>query len=312
MFALRPGQSDRGGMRGAHGLPIAAFREKLVLPKLLRRPARLWKRLSDGEIAPPRYAATALTASFLGLTGLYGAYLGGHIPDYAQAVTARTGFAVDQIKVVGHQQTSEIDILGSLQLDGWTSLVGFNADAARRRVEELPWVEVASVRKIYPDEIEVQVTEREPFAIWQHGADLVVIEKNGRVIAPFNGGRLSSLPQVIGVGAPEDAQQFLDVVATHPELARRVKAYVRVADRRWDLHLTNGMTVKLPEEGAGQAMIDLLAFDQSGGLFRRDVVAVDMRIPDRLVLQLSPEGVERRTAELEAQAKARKKAGKNT
>src|SRR5690606_12257848 len=105
-------------------------------------------------------------------TGLYGAYVGGHMPAVAQAVTARTGFAVDEIRVVGHKETSEIDILGQLGLDGWTALVGFNAEAARERVAALPWVEVASVRKVYPHEIEVRVREREPFAIWQHGREL--------------------------------------------------------------------------------------------------------------------------------------------
>ena len=88
--------------------------------------------------------------------------------------------------------------------------------------------------------------------------------------------------------------------------------YVELFDRTRSLSLHLFEHVYGESRDRGQAMIDLLAFDQSGGLFRRDVVAVDMRIPDRLVLQLSPEGVERRTAELEAQAKARKKAGKNT
>ena len=78
------------------------------------------------------------------------------------------------------------------------------------------------------------------------------------------------------------------------------------------MRLDNGMTVKLPEKGEEEAIAELLAFDRNGALLSRDVMAVDMRIPDRLVLQLTPDGMERRTAELEAQAKARKKAGKRT
>lgn len=312
MFALGSGRDGRSGARQVRGGSLVAFQERLVLPKWLRRPARLLKRLTSGEIAPPRFAATAMTAVFFALTGAYGAYLGGRIPDYAQAVTARTGFAVDQVRVIGHKHTSEIDILGQLELDGWTSLVGFNVEAARERVAELPWVEWASVRKVYPDGIEVQVREREPFALWQSGDQIAVIEKDGRVIVPFTGGSLSGLPQVVGLGAAEGARGFLEKVAAHPGLAPRVKAYVRVAERRWDLRLDNGMTVKLPEDGEDEAIVSLLAFDRDGALFSRDVVAVDMRIPDRLVLQLSPQGMERRTAELEAQAKARKKAGNKT
>jgi cell division protein FtsQ len=42
---------------------------------------------------------------------VYGAWAGGHMPTVVQAVTARTGFAVDQVKVVGNRETSEIDML---------------------------------------------------------------------------------------------------------------------------------------------------------------------------------------------------------
>lgn len=297
------------GARAARGTS-AAFRSELVLPRWLRRPVRLFKRFSDGDIAVPRFAATSMTAVFLALVGVYGAYVGGHMPAYAQAVTARTGFAVDEVKVLGHRQTSEIDILDSLGLDGWTSLIGFNAEAARERVAALPWIEVASVRKVYPNAIEVQVTEREPFALWQHDSELSVIEKDGRVIAPFTGGSLAHLPQVIGTGANTDAADFLARVAAYPDLAGRVRAYVRVSDRRWDLKLSNGVTVLLPETGEDAALAELAAYDRSGTLLSRDVSAIDMRNSDRLVLRLTHTGMERRVADLEAVAKARKKAGK--
>ncbi len=87
----------------------------------------------------------------------------------AQAVTGRLGFAIDEVRVSGNTRTSEIDILQSLDLDGWTSLIGFDAEAARDRIAALPWVEVASVRKVYPDELEVKIQERAAFAIWQQG-----------------------------------------------------------------------------------------------------------------------------------------------
>ncbi len=115
---------------------------------------------------------------------------------------------------MGNRETSEIDVLDRLELDGWTSLVGFDAEAARERIETLPWIEVAAVRKVYPHALEVRVEERQPFAIWQQGRELSVIEKDGRVIAPYAGGKEAKLPLIIGVGAPERAPaQQLAVVA---------------------------------------------------------------------------------------------------
>lgn len=281
--------------------------DRLVLPRWLRRPVRSLARLFSGDYHPPRFAATAATAALFSLTGLYGAYLGGQLPAFAQAVTSRTGFAVDTIRVSGQKEISEIDVMQELGLDGWTSLIGFDAEAARQRIAGLPWVKVASVRKVYPDTIEVKVEERAPFAIWQHGSQLSIVERTGNVIAPFNGGRHVVLPLVIGYGAAERGADFVEKIRRYPELASRVKAYIRVAERRWDLRLENGITIKLPESGEDAAIASVLQMDRESGLLSRDIAAVDMRIDDRVVVQLTPEAQLRREAALKEQAKARKK-----
>ena len=231
MFALR---SVRGG-KAALGVGGA---ERFVLPRSLRRPARMMAKLGTGDFVPPRFAATAATALLFAATGVYGSYVGGLMPDVAQAVTARTGFAVDQVRVVGHRETSEIDVLEKLDLSGWTSLIGFDVDKARDRVAELPWIEVASVRKIYPEMLEVRLQERRPFAIWQHGDDLSIIGEAGNVIVPYSGGRHASLPLVVGDGAAAHARDFVSQVARFPSLATRVKGYVFVSERRWISSLT--------------------------------------------------------------------------
>ena len=308
MFALRSGQGGRAGATkgGLFGLSFSV--DGFVLPRLLRRPARLLARAHDGEFTPPPFAAAMLTAAFLGSFSLYGAYVGGHFPAIIQSITARTGFAVDQIRVAGHKETSEIDILGQLDLDGWTSLIGFDAEKARERIAQLPWVESAAVRKVYPDEIEVRIEERKPFAIWQHGRELAIVEENGNVIAPFSGSRHAMLPLVIGLGAPEKASAFINTVKNYPQLASRVKGYIRIGERRWDLRLENGVTIKLPEHGEVQAIEDILAMDKDNGVLSRDIAAVDMRLSDRLVIQLTPEAALRRNAALNEKPKSGKKA----
>jgi cell division protein FtsQ len=280
---------------GVPGVSLSAPR--FVLPRWLRRPARAAARLGSGDFTPPPFCATIMTAVFLGASSLYGAYLGGHMPAVVQAVTARTGFAVDEVRIAGHYETSEIDILGQLELDGWTSLIGFNADDARARVAELPWVEVASVRKVYPDTLEVHIEERKPFALWQHGSQLAIVGEAGNVIAPYSG-RHATLPLVIGYGANEHASEFVGKIRRFPELAARVKGYIRMSERRWDLRLENGITVKLPENGEDEAIADLLRMDRESGLLSRDIASVDMRLPDRLVVQLTPEAALRRNAAL--------------
>jgi cell division protein FtsQ len=307
VFALKSEQSGRLREPRPAFFGVSLSPDNFVLPRWLRRPARLVARLCDGEYQPPRYAGVVATAIFLSSSALYGAWLGGQIPVVAQAVTARLGFAVDQVRVSGNTETSEIDILERLDLDGWTSLVGFDAEAARERINGLPWVKTVAVRKIYPDALEVRIEEREPFAIWQHGSQLAIVERDGRVIAPFDGGRHAVLPLVIGYGAAEQGAEFVDKIRQHPGLASRVKGYIRVAERRWDLRLENGITIRLPERREDAAIAEVLKLDVNDGLLSRDIAAVDLRLEDRLVIKLTPEAMERRTTLLAERAKAAKK-----
>ena len=307
MSALKWGQGKGRGAAGPTLFGMPRWFDHFVLPRLLRRPVRVLVRLGEGDFTAPPFSAAILSAVLIASGSAYGAYLGGYVDGIVQGVTARTGFAVDQIKVVGNRETSEIDILDRLQLDGWTSLIGFDAEAARERIGTLPWVKVAAVRKVYPHTLEVRVDEREPFALWQQGSELSVVEQSGAVIAPFSGGKQALLPLIIGTGAPAKAPDFLTRIKKYPELAARVKGYIRIGERRWDLKLENGITVKLPEDGEDQAIADLVRMDHENGLLARDIAAVDMRLSDRLVVELTPEAATQREAALNEKLKSLKR-----
>ena len=297
MFSLTAGRNGAGAAPRSQRAPAPGG---FVLPRALRKPTRFLSRLVSGDVEAPPFAMLALSAALVGSFSLYGVVVGGHMPGVVQAVTARTGFAIDEIRVSGNVETSEIDIFDRVGLDGWTSLVGFDVQDARERIESLPWVESVAVRKVYPSTLEVKVAERAPFAIWQHGAALSLIEADGKVIAPLSGARHAGLPLVVGPGAGKAAAGFIARVAAHPALAARVRGYVRVSDRRWNLTLDNGVTVKLPERGEDAALAELAALDGRDGLLSRDLLSVDMRLADRLVLKLSPEAAAARAAALKA------------
>lgn len=276
------------------------------LPPAARRALRISARVISGEVPLPRFPATIASAALLAMAGAYGAYAGGHVPEIVKAVTSRAGFAIDKVKVAGNKETSEIDILEKLGLDGWTSEIGFNAQRARDAVATLPWVESASVRKIYPDAVDVTVTEKKPFAIWQEDGRLSLIQANGSVIAPF-AGRRPQLPLVVGAGAEKLAGAIVAKVARYPQLAARVKAYIRVGLRRWDLVLDDGVTVKLPETGEDAALADVMRMDREDALLERDILSVDLRLDDRIAIQLTPAALKERQTAIKARDKDIKK-----
>ncbi len=207
--------------------------------------------------------------------------------------TVGAGFALDEVMVAGRTETDPAAILDAIGLERGAPLLTLDLAAARERLEALPWVATAAVERRLPDTLYVRLTERRPMAIWQNDRRFVVIDRDGRPLADAlelasRGSRIiDTLPHVVGPTAPRHAPELLEALARAPELQGRVAAATRVGDRRWNLKLDNGVVVKLPEAGMAMALRQLAEMQRTGRLIDRDVVAIDMRIPDRMVVQTS-------------------------
>lgn len=304
------GRSDRYGRSGAGHYASGAHGSAFVLPRFLRKPVRFFARLTQGNVNIPRHAGTIGMLTFLGMTGIYGMSVGNHTETVIKATASTFGFAIDNVRVSGNVETSDIDILGQLELDGETSLVGLSAEGAREAIAKLPWVESADVRKVYPDTLLVSMQERKAFAIWQNEKELALIDTNGDTIVPFRAGRYNALPLVVGEGAEKRVKGFIDEVAAYPELSGKVRAYIRVADRRWDMLLDNGVRIMLPEAEPMKALAFIEKMDRDQQLLSKDILSVDMRLEDRVTVQLSTSGMEQRQKFLAERKKALSRTGK--
>lgn len=274
----------------------------LVLPRFLRKPVRLIGRL---EWHIPRHAGLKGGALFLAATAIAGMVIGGHTDRTISAVTAWAGLAIDEVEISGQSEVSEFDVLESMALGPYPSIVTFDAIAARERVESLPWVEQATIRKLYPDTLQVAIVEKEPYAIWQRDRWVSLIDKDGRIIANRIGSRYSGLPMVVGEGAEKRAGEFVRLLEDFPSLAPRVRAGVLVSGRRWNVVLNNGIEIMLPEDDPGSALIQVVALDDGHEIFSREIAAVDLRQASRLIFRLSETGYEAREDLLEARDKKR-------
>ena len=115
-----------------------------------------------------------------------------------------------------------------------------------------PWIADAAVLKLYPDRLQIAITERRAFALWQRNGRVSVIADDGTVLQPFMEPRYRGLPLVVGRGAERQAKDFIGLIDRYPEIRSALRASVLVAERRWNLRLTNGLDVRLPETAGGQ------------------------------------------------------------
>ena len=124
-------------------------------------------------------------------------------------------------------------------------------------------------------------------AIWQHGGKMVLIDHDGVVLGNTDIGNYASLPMVVGEDAARRASAILESVSREAALAKRVTAYIRVGNRRWDLRLDNNVEIKLPEGNPEAAIHELALADARSGLFERDITVVDLRLPGKMVVETS-------------------------
>jgi cell division protein FtsQ len=243
----------------------------------------------------------------------YGVVKGQHLPDLINwfkdardTVANSVGFRIAAISLTGSKEVSREEILTTAGVTGRASLLFLDADAARTRLMANPWIGDAAVLKLYPDRLQITVTERQAFAIWQKDGRVSVIAADGTVLEPFVERRYVGLPLVVGKGAERSAKDFLAVIDRYPDIRSQLRASILVAERRWNLRLANGIDVRLPEIDVVAALDRLVALDRDKKLLTRDITMVDMRLPDRVSVQLSDAAAQARDEALQANKKKKK------
>jgi cell division protein FtsQ len=261
--------------------------EARMLPRPLRVGIRFASRFVNGGVALPKYLGVTLAIGFLSATALYGAWQGGMLVGFVAQTANRAGLTVDAINITGHQRTTQAEVLAALGFDANPSIVTLDVEKARLNLLQLPWVASASVGKAYPSAVSVEIVEKKAGAIWQNGSEILALDETGAAIGPARLAGDRALPAFVGEGADASGLPFAALVRkTAPAIAAEVKVHIRIADRRWDLLMMNGVTVKLPEISPEIALATLNEMQANTDLLARDVTTIDLRVPGRTTLAL--------------------------
>ncbi len=266
------------------------------------------------QYQPPRGAgATAAAVLILAAAG-YGAVVGGHtstvvanLQNVCDSIANSAGFRITEIALAGQHQVSREEILARAGITGETSLLFIDPARTRDRLLADPWIAQATVLKLYPGRLRIGIKERKAFALWQQDGNTSVIAADGTVLQTFVPQRFAALPLVVGRGAEHAARDFLALLSRYRDIAKRVKAAVLVADRRWNLHLNDGIEVLLPQTAPDRALKTLVELDRDKKLLARDIVAVDLRLADRVTVRLSDAAAAARAEAAKAAEKKHKK-----
>jgi len=261
----------------------------------------------------PRGAGSSAAALLLLASVSYGVVKGGHqtqiaenVQDLCDSAANAMGFRISEIALAGGHEVGRDQILMLAGITDHSSLLFLDAALARDHLMSNPWIADATILKLYPDRLRIEIKERKPFALWQREGRIVLIAADGTVLEQSVPARFSTLPMVVGKGAAQSAQNFLDLIARYPSIAHITESSVFVAERRWNLHLKGGIEVLLPESRPDQALRALVDLDRDKKLLSRDIVDVDMRLADRVTVRQSDAAAAARQQVLKEAEKARK------
>ncbi len=205
--------------------------------------------------------------------------------------TARAGFVVSNVLVIGHRNVPEHVIFGALAIRPGTPLASVDLSAARARVEALAWIRSAELRRRLPDQLQLRIYEREPVALWQRGSDFVLIDELGQTFLEASIGPFSHLPVLVGFGAPAAYSELRQLLMGRPDFEPFLVSASWVGGRRWNLELGNGLTVYLPEQNVAEAWGLLVDEINTSNVLARDLIVMDFRQPGRIVVGVHPEAV---------------------
>ena len=276
--------------------PSAALRTPAKPPRPLGdRPSALrliWRR-QRRRLRPLAWCVAGVLAVGGAAALVRTVHPGSTVASWRERLGATTSLVVQDIVIEGREKTPEPMLRAALGVARGDRLLGFSLEAARTRIEGLTWVQHATVERRLPGTVVVTLQERRPFAVWQTGGKFVLIDRAGQVVAEQDpvkdAAAFVSLPLVVGPGAPERAAELLDQLAAQPILRARVVAAIRVGERRWNLRLSNGADVLLPEGAEVAAMVRLMELHTAQALLDRPLQTLDLRLPDRLVVRPQPE-----------------------
>jgi len=215
------------------------------------------------------------------------------LADLRTRFETRPQFMVKLMSVEGASTAVGEDIREIAQIDFPVSSFDLDLEALREAIAGLPAVRDVGLYVRKGGVLQVDVTEREPVALWRSRDGLALIDREGVVVGGIQS-RIDrpDLPLLAGDGANAAVPQALTILAAAGPLTERVRGLVRMGERRWDVVLDRDQRILLPEEKPVQALERVMALHQAQDMLERDLAAVDMRLAARPTIRMNQQAVD--------------------
>ena len=230
-----------------------SYRPELIAedePRYLRRqkPVEIRRKKFSGRGWP--FYRRVFVLSFAGVAGVTVAFYGMQFLLYSPSMLL---LKPDQIELNGNRIVSREAVLQQFVHDRNRSVLRVPLEARRAQLEQIPWVESASVQRILPNRLRIALTERTPVAFARNGNELALIDAHGVILDRPRGEDLH-FPIVTGVSEDLPRDQREKRMQTYEEFMKAVDL-VRggSSDRVSEIDLSNPKDLRVVMTGLASA-----------------------------------------------------------
>ena len=199
--------------------------------------------------------------------------------------SAKLGFRVNKITLRGRVNTPRENIIKVVGLKRGDPILGFEVEDLQKKLINLPWIKSATVKRNWPNTVEIRISERYPIALWQRNKYQYLIDTEGKIITSKGLNSFRNLLLVAGKGAHKAAPTLIAIIKSEPPLAAKVSTASLIGQRRWNLKLKTGIEIRLPARDPLKAWQRLSYLNSKHKVLARDIQIIDMRLPSRLIIR---------------------------
>ena len=198
--------------------------------------------------------------------------------DKTNSLLVNYGFHLQNIYIIGEKNIQKNIILNSIEPKKYKNIFDVNLIKIHNNLLLNEWIETVQVKRILPNSIKIQITEKKPLAIWQTKLGNKLITKDGSVISIANPNIFKNkLPIIIGEKVNKNAHLIIQILKQIPDLYNNIWSISYINKRRWNVHLKQGLTVLLPKKNIYNAWEKIHFLQKEYRILDLGLIEIDVR-----------------------------------
>ena len=139
------------------------------------------------------------------------------------------------------------------------NIITYDTFHIKNSLEKLNWINKVSIRKIFPNQIIINIEEHKEFAIFNNNGKNFLISDEGKIIYKIKDPKAYKLINLKGEFAIKNINQIKNFLINHDELKEHISKIIVFPNNRWNV-VAHNVLFKLPNENTEKAIAQINRF----------------------------------------------------